>query len=97
MFERVLYGEMNARQQENYNFHKVAARLADYGFNCLRLTDDWQGADCIACHIDQKTFLRVQIKGWVVTDKKYYRKDILIAFSMRTTVMFILMTNFWRA
>ena len=43
MFEHVPYGKINSRQQKSYNFQKIAARLADYGFNCLRLTDDWQG------------------------------------------------------
>lgn len=80
MFERVVYSELNSRQQENYNFQKVAARMADYGFNCLRLTDDWQGADFIACHIDGETFLKVQLKGRLVIEKKYLGKGIHIAF-----------------
>lgn len=80
MFQRVAYGDLNSRQKENYNFQKVAACLADYGFNCLRLTDDWEGADFIACHIDGETFLRVQIKGRMVIDRKYLGKGIHIAF-----------------
>jgi len=58
----------------------VAGRLADYGFNCLRLSDDWQGADFIACHIDGETFLRVQLKGRLVIDRKYQGKHVFIAF-----------------
>ena len=73
-FAHVPYAELNSRQKENYNFHKVAARMADYGFNCLRLTDDWQGADFIACHIDGETFLKVQLKGRLVIDRKYQGK-----------------------
>lgn len=80
MFEKVPYSELNSRQKENYNFHKVAARLADYGFHCLRLTDDWQGADFIACHINGDTFLKVQLKGRLVIERKYQGKDIHIAF-----------------
>lgn len=80
MFSKIKYGELNARQQENYNFQKVAARLADYGFNCLRLTDDWQGADFIACHLDGQTFLKVQLKGRLCINRKYVGKDIHIAF-----------------
>ena len=72
--------QLNSRQKENYNFHKVAARMADYGFNCLRLTDDWQGADFIACHIDGETFLKVQLKGRLVIDRKYQGKGIHVAF-----------------
>jgi len=79
-FKPVLYGDLNSRQKENYNFHKIAARMADYGFNCLRLTDDWQGADFIACHINGETFLKVQLKGRMTIDKKYLGKDIHIAF-----------------
>lgn len=80
MFQRVAYSDLNSRQKENYNFQKVAARMADYGFNCLRLTDDWQGADFIACHIDGERFLRVQLKGRMIVDRKYLGKGIHIAF-----------------
>ena len=41
MFKCVTRSELNPRQLENYNYSKIAARLADYGFNCLRLSDDW--------------------------------------------------------
>jgi len=80
MFQRVAYDDLNARQKENRNFQKVAACLADYGFNCLRLTDDWQGADFLACHIDGETVLKVQLKGRATIDRKYLHKDIHIAF-----------------
>lgn len=80
MFVRMPYSGLNSRQRENYNFQKVAARLADYGFNSIRLTDDWQGADFIAVHIDGETFLKVQLKGRLVIDRKYCGKGIHIAF-----------------
>lgn len=80
MFAAVPYSQLNSRQRENYNFQKVASRMADYGFNCLRLTDDWQGADFIACHVDGQTFLKVQLKGRLCIDKKYLGKNIYIAF-----------------
>ncbi len=80
MFNRIAYSDLNARQKENYNFQKVAARLADYGFNCIRVTDDWQGADFIAANIDGEHFLKVQLKGRLVVDKKYIGKGIFIAF-----------------
>ena len=80
MFDRIAYADLNSRQQENYNFQKVAARLADYGFNSIRLTDDWQGADFIAVHIDGETFLKVQLKGRLIIDRKYQGKGIHVAF-----------------
>jgi len=79
-FQKISYAALNARQQENYNFQKVAARLADYGFNCLRLTEDWQGADFLACHIDGETVLKVQLKGRLTIDRKYQGRQIHIAF-----------------
>ncbi|MGB0906777.1 MAG: hypothetical protein ACPGVT_04730 [Maricaulaceae bacterium] len=77
---RVKYSELNARQKENYNFQKVAGELADYGYNCLRLNDDWQGADFLAVHINGDDVLKVQLKGRLTIDQKYFGKDIYIAF-----------------
>jgi hypothetical protein len=80
MFERIEYKRLNPRQKENFNFQKVAARLANYGFNCLRLSDDWQGADFLACHIDGETVLKIQLKSRLTINKKYLGKGIYIAF-----------------
>jgi len=79
-FSRIEYDSLNARQKENYNFQKLSARLADYGLNCLRLSDDWQGADLIACHIDGGRFLKVQLKGRLAVYRKYVGKDLFMAF-----------------
>jgi hypothetical protein len=78
--DKVEYQQLNARQQENYNMLKLGAVIADYGFDLIRLNDDWQGADCIANHIDGSTFLKVQLKGRLTIDKKYIEKDLYIAF-----------------
>jgi hypothetical protein len=78
--KRIAYNKLNSRQQENYNFQKISAVLADYGFVTMRLTDDWQGADFIAQHIDGETFMKVQLKGRLTFEKKYIGKDIQIAF-----------------
>ena len=81
MFQRIQYEQLNSRQKENFNFQKVAAELADYGFNCMWLNDDWQGADFVACHIDGNTFIKVQLKDRLTIDQKYSGKDIYIAFN----------------
>lgn len=78
--KRIKYSELNARQKENFNFQKVSAVLADFGFVTLRLTDDWQGADFIAQHIDGEQFLKVQLKGRLTFDRKYIGKDLCVAF-----------------
>lgn len=83
--ERVDYATLNSRQKENYNFAKVSGILADYGFVTMRLTDDWQGADFIAQHIDGERFLKIQLKGRLWVDTKYKGKDIWICFHWRRT------------
>ncbi len=70
----------NSKQKEIYNFQKVAALLADYGFNCIKLDDDWQGADFLAYHKDGTTTLKVQLKSRVGIHKKYQGKDLYLAF-----------------
>jgi hypothetical protein len=77
---KVEYSKLNARQKENYNFLKLSAVLADYGYTTMRLTDDWQGADFIAQHIDTGQFLRVQLKSRLSFYKKYQDKELDIAF-----------------
>lgn len=83
-FVKVDYEELNAKQQENYNYHKVASALADYGFDSMRLSNDWQGADFIAVKGD--SMLKVQLKGRFTVAKKYIGKDIFIAFLEKGTV-----------
>lgn len=82
---KILYEDLNARQKENYNFQKIAADLAEYGFSCMWLNDDWQGADFIANHIGGTEFLKVQLKGRVMVARKYIDKDIYIAFHYNET------------
>lgn len=77
--QKIEYKELNSRQQENYNFHKLAAVLADYGYTSIRLSDDWQSADCIAVHRDGSS-LKIQLKGRFVLNKDYAGKDLWIAF-----------------
>jgi len=77
---RIQYSMLNSRQKENYNYQKIAGVLADYGFITHRLSDDWNGADFIARHIDGTRFLKVQLKGRLSFARKYLGQDIWIAF-----------------
>ena len=80
-FVKVEYGKLTPKQKELFNFQKIAATLADFGYNCIKLADDWQGADFLAYHINGKTTLKVQLKSRVtINKKKYGGKDIWIAF-----------------
>ena len=79
-FQRVKYADINSRQKEIFNFQKVSALLADFGFATYRLTDDWNGADFLAVHFDGSAFLRVQLKGRLTFEKKYQDKDLWVCF-----------------
>jgi hypothetical protein len=79
-FERVPYTKLNSRQRENYNFQKVSAVLADFGFSTIRLSSDWQGADFIAQHLDGTTFLKVQLKTRLTLERKYMGRGLHVCF-----------------
>ena len=64
VFQHVAYDDLQAPQKERYNYQKLAGVLADYGFNCIGLSDDWNGADVLAVHTSGET-LRVQLKSRV--------------------------------
>ena len=89
-FAKVAYSTLNSRQKEVYNFHKVAAVLAEYGFNCLRLIDDWQGADFLAYHKDGHDTLRVQLKSRLYIAKKYRDKNLYLCFPLAGTWYLVL-------
>lgn len=72
--------KLKPRQQEIFNFQKLSGILADYGFNCIKLADDWQGADFLAYHKDGFDTLKVQLKSRVTIDKKYRGKELFVAF-----------------
>ena len=78
--QRIEYAKLNSKAKEMHNFHKAAAVLADYGFTCIWLTNDWQGADFIAVHVDGVTDLKVQLKSRLSFAKKYVGKNIYICF-----------------
>jgi len=81
-FIKIKYEDLNSKQKEIFNFQKIASLLADYGFNCIKLADDWQGADFLAYHKDGNETLRVQLKSRITIDKKYQGKDLYMAFPL---------------
>lgn len=80
MFNKINYSDLSPKQKEIYNFQKISAYLADYGFNCIKLSDDWNGADFLAYHPNEKDTLRIQLKSRITIDKKYISKKLHIAF-----------------
>jgi hypothetical protein len=78
--EKINYKDLKPKAQEIFNFQKVSATLADYGFTTMWLNNDWLGGDFLAVHIDGKTFLKVQLKGRLSFNRGYRGKDIYICF-----------------
>ena len=83
--KRIKYTTLNTKQKEIYNFQKLSSVLAEYGFNCIKLHDDWQGADFLAYHKDGNQTLKVQLKGNLTISKKYVGKEIYMAFRVKGT------------
>lgn len=82
--KKIKYEDLNARQQEIYNFQKVSAIFADFGYTTVKLSDDWMGADFIAINFDGSEHMKVQLKGRMTFEKKYMGKDIHICFCDRS-------------
>lgn len=78
-FKKVDYKDLNAKQKESYNYQKISAVLADYGFITIPLANDWNGADFLAIPIEGDV-LKVQLKGRLTFMKKYMDKDLYICF-----------------
>lgn len=78
--EPIKYQDLNAKVKETYNFHKIAAILADYGYNSIWLSNDWNGADFIAVHIDGVSDIKIQLKGGISFAQKYRGKNLYIGF-----------------
>ncbi len=87
-FVKINPGKLSSRQKEIYNFQKAAAVLADYGFTCIKLQDDWNGADFLADRFRKKDdtgpgiTLRVQLKGRLTIGTKYENKNIHMMFPL---------------
>jgi hypothetical protein len=89
-FRRIAYAQLNSKQRENYNFAKLSAVMANYGFSLLRLSDDWNGADAIAVHVDGEQYLRIQLKGrGVALGKKYEGKNLWIACTDKNETWYV--------
>ena len=74
-FKKASYSQLNSKQKENHNFHKLASLLASYGFNCIWLNDDVHGADLLALSTAGDVY-KIQLKSRLTFDKKYMKKDL---------------------
>ena len=72
----ISYGALSSRAKENYNFAKLSSILADYGYHCIRLSDDYLGADLLAIHIDG-AIVPIQLKARFSIYQKYLHNEKL--------------------
>lgn len=79
---RINYASLNTKGKRVYNFQKVSAVLADYGFNCIKLTSDSNGADFLAYHMPSDDQISVWLKTRLTVERKYENKGLWIAFSV---------------
>jgi hypothetical protein len=81
----IKFATLTAKQKEIYNFQKISGLLADYGFNCIKLADDWRGADFLAYHKDGNKTLKVQLKSRLTIEGKYEGKGLYMTFPIKGT------------
>ena len=75
------YKTLTTKQREIYNFQKVSAVFADYGYSVTLLRDDVEFADFVAVSFfGDKKRLFVQLKGGLTFGDKYLNKDLYICF-----------------
>jgi|TARA_B100000575_G_C23019590_1_gene587133 hypothetical protein len=86
ILKKIVYSKLNSKQKENYNFHKAASKLVEYGYNSIKLNDDWKGADFICVSSVGQEMIKVQLKGRFTIDKKYLGKDIHIIFIEKSEI-----------
>lgn len=81
--EKKEYNQLNHRQKESFNFQKVSAVLADYGYITYRMHDDYNGADFHAVGTDGKV-IKIQLKGRIEILEKYWDKELYVAFCYKS-------------
>ena len=85
-FQKIKYSDLNAKAQEMYNFQKIAALLANYGYTSMWLNNDQNGADFIAVHLDGVSDIKVQLKGRLSFAKRYKGKNLYIGLIANESV-----------
>ncbi len=83
--QRINPYDLKGKQKEVFNFQKISAILADYGFECQWLMSDYNGADFLAHHLLKSTVLKVQMKSTLTIAKRYIGKVLWIAWPSPTT------------
>ena len=87
------YQELDKKQREQFNLQRLEGILADYGYQCIRLSTDWNGADFLAQSFFDQSTLLVQLKAVLTISTKYIGKDIYMAFPLAESNDWILIPH----
>ncbi len=80
--KKIEYINLSSKQKEIYNYQKVSAIFANFGICCIKLSDDWNGADFIAVDLKGES-INIQLKARVTFAEKYHFKNLYICFPDR--------------
>ena len=78
--------KLKTRQKKKQTFHKVAARLVGFDYDCQHLADGQQEADFIANHSNGEKHLKVKIMPRLTISRKHEGKGYHCAFIQRKEV-----------
>ena len=79
--------ELSAKQKEIYNFHLVAAKLAQYGYHLIKLDYSYWKADFLACSEEHN--IKVIMKTAPTIDKSCEDEDLHIVFPLKNIWFFM--------
>lgn len=68
------------RQEKIYNFQRISSLLADYGYNCTRLPNEWEEADFLAYNTKENKKLKIKLDTRLKIYKEYLDEDFFITF-----------------
>lgn len=84
--KEIEYNALTSQEKELYNFNRLMAILAKYGFEGHKIINDAKGADIVAYRAPRKAdgsriiTLKIQLKSRFTYNKKYDHEDLYIAF-----------------
>jgi hypothetical protein len=79
-FERIDLGQLSVSEIRKYNYNKVTAALADYGFATELAPEGQVLWDFVATQLSSGKQIKVLIRPQMTLEKKFLGKDIYICF-----------------
>ena len=87
------YFSLDSKQKEKFNYYYLANVLACYGYICISLSTDWNGADFLAQHYKSGEILKIQLKSRLTIDKKYKDPKLYMACPLHGTQEWVIIKH----